>query len=154
MYGKPPEQCSPYQCDLGRKTGIIFVPTPIADRGQKDDTRSRNRKHHLAANEEADGTSKRRNSECADPRWRTRGPLAFAALPLSANQQTDPKCDCEFQDNGIKNVLASSVKAPQGPSAKYHTHGLRGSHRTLLASLNSTSFRAVSQCRLGRDQQK
>ena len=41
-------------------------------------------------------------------RRRTRGSLAFAALPLSANQQTDPKCNREFQDNGINNVLASS----------------------------------------------
>ena len=49
--------------------GSSSLPTPIADPSQKDDTRSRNCKQHLAADDEADRASKRRDRECTDARW-------------------------------------------------------------------------------------
>jgi hypothetical protein len=62
------------------------MPAPIARRRQYDDTRSRNRKQQLTANDDADGTNKRGGGERSYPRGRTQGTFAFAALPFGTYQ--------------------------------------------------------------------
>ncbi len=115
LHRKPAEQDGGRQRDLGRQPRIIVAAAPIGDGDQGDDSRGRDRKQHLAADEEADRAGERGDREGAQSGRRARWTGAFAAFPLGADQQADTKCDREVEKHGIDD--AGSFRPPKGRGA-------------------------------------
>ena len=110
LYRKSTEQCGYRQRDFGRKPGILFMPSPISECDQGDDACGCDRKHCLAANEEADGAGKRSNGKRSYSGGRTRWARTLAAFALGADQEAEPQCDGEIQDHGIDDGCCSAFR--------------------------------------------
>jgi hypothetical protein len=113
LHRKSTEQHGYRQRDFGRKPGIFFMPSPISECDQGDDAYGCDRKHCLAANEEADG-GKRSNSKRSYSGRRTQWARTLATFPLGADQEAGPQCDGEVQDHGSMMAIPplSEVETP------------------------------------------
>ena len=92
-YGKPTEDQSQDERDLGRKSGIFTVGPIVGERCQCEHSGRCDAAQQRATDLHRGRTEQRRDGEGSKTSRSTPRPLALATLALDADEKADAKCD-------------------------------------------------------------